>query len=128
MKWLDGWSTMGVVQEGLRRMAVGGLATALLLAGCSGFGVRIAENPWQQICRDTGVYLAAIGRGDRAAIEEGVRLLRRDVTLVSEISIRQWLRQVADRAAGGDPSLARQNYQANCAPLPSPSNPASSSP
>jgi hypothetical protein len=100
------------------------VVAGIVLSGCgSGFGLSKKANPWVQICGDTKAYLNAVSRGDQGGMAAGARQLQGDTRLIPDSADTQrWLQKVADAASHGDPSLAQQNYKANCAPLPSPTN------
>jgi len=96
--------------------------TALVLASaCSGVGVRTAVNYYAQMCSDEKAYLQAVAGVDASATSEAVARMRTTANLIPDRQPRVLELQAVDAAAKGDPSLIRQDYRANCLPLPTPS-------
>lgn len=105
---------------GLPRFRSVALAATLVASACSGVGVRTPVNPYQLMCMDEKAYLQAVGAADAAKVSEAVARMRSDADLMAPQPRRLALKSV-DAASKGDPSLIRQDYRANCLPLPSPS-------
>jgi len=95
-------------------VAAGIVAVAVLVAR-SGFGVRAAIHPYEQLCADRGAYVRAFDGGRAGAITAAIEQLRTDIAIQAP-GIRSGVRREVEAASRGDPSIVRRQYQINCRP------------